>query len=110
MSSIFGQGRGLIVDALISSRQLIGTGNLAIDALHSKALDLHHSVTTGAEDRRDEASDRADLESLDYHSEAMLQLQDRLNSDPRKYILSQQLLAKREARRLKREEDANKEE
>ncbi len=110
MSSIFGQGRGVIVDALISTRQLIGTGNLAMDALHSKAMDLHHAVVTGAEDRRDEAADRAALESLDYHVDAMLQLEDRLNSDPKKAILVARLQKTREERAKMRAAMAKKEE
>lgn len=108
MSTIFGQGRGLIIDTLASTRNAVTTINLGFDALHSKALDLHDHVTNGAEDRREAAAEYHLNEFYDMHAERMLDVENRINANPRKAEMVRALQLRSELRKKEREEAAKK--
>lgn len=82
MATVTSEARGIVIDVLTTGRKTLGSVHMTLDALNSKAADLHANVTENAEEKRNDMLEHNLVNHRIYHMERMLEATNTLNNNP----------------------------
>ena len=83
MATIVSESRGIIIDILTTGRKTLGSVHMTLDAINSKAADLHANVTENADEKRADMLEHSLINHRISHMQRMLEATATLNADPK---------------------------